>query len=149
MWAINFNELFLDFSVLYKCRLIALHKPFKAGSPLGGKMSRRKNFRQSNWLIELSPRKNVEPRIVGQRSTFRGSTLFRLVEIRLKGACATYCFCAPMFAFLIIRKYYGYRTAANFSALCIKNRCLALAVSLKDQKERRQNGPDVYFTELT
>ena len=31
-------------------------------------MSRRKNFRQSNWLIELSPRKNVEPRIVGIRS---------------------------------------------------------------------------------
>ena len=47
-------------------------------------MSRRKNFRQSNWLIELSPRKNVEPRIVGQRSTFRGSTFFRQVEIRLK-----------------------------------------------------------------
>ena len=57
----------------------------KAGSPLGGKMSRRKSFRQSNWLIELSPRKNVEPRIVGLRSTFRGSTFFRLVEIRLKG----------------------------------------------------------------
>ena len=47
-------------------------------------MSRRKNFRQSNWLIEFSPRKNVEPRIVGIRSTFRGSTFFRLVEIRLK-----------------------------------------------------------------
>ena len=46
-------------------------------------MSRRKNFRPSNWLIELSPRKNVEPRIVGLRSTFRGSTFFRLVEIRL------------------------------------------------------------------
>ena len=36
-----------------------------------------------NWLIELSPRKNVEPRIVGLCSTFRGSTFFRLVEIRL------------------------------------------------------------------
>ena len=47
-------------------------------------MSRRKSFRQSNWPIELSPRKNVEPRIVGLRSTFRGSTFFRLVEIRLK-----------------------------------------------------------------
>ena len=35
-------------------------------------------------LIELSPRKNVEPRIVGIRSTFRGSTFFRLVKIRLK-----------------------------------------------------------------
>ena len=46
-------------------------------------MSRRKNFRQSDWLIELSPRKNVEPRIVGIRSAFRGSTFFRLVEIRL------------------------------------------------------------------
>ena len=33
-------------------------------------MSRRKNFRQSNWLIELSPQKNVELLIVGQRSTF-------------------------------------------------------------------------------
>ena len=48
-------------------------------------MSRRKNFRQSDWLIELSPWKNVEPLIVGIRSTFRGSTFFRLVEIRLKG----------------------------------------------------------------
>ena len=46
-------------------------------------MSRRKNFRQSDWLIALSPRKNVEPRIVGIRSTFRGSTFFRLVEIWL------------------------------------------------------------------
>ena len=46
-------------------------------------MSRRKNLRQSDWQIELSPRKNVEPRIVGIRSTFRGSTFFRLVEIRL------------------------------------------------------------------
>ena len=54
-----------------------------AGSPLGGQMSRRKNFMQSNWLSELSPRKNVEPRIVGIRSTFRGSTFFRVVEIRL------------------------------------------------------------------
>ena len=45
-------------------------------------MSRRKNFRQSNWLIELSPRKNFEPRIVGICPTFRGSTVFRLVEIR-------------------------------------------------------------------
>ena len=54
-----------------------------AGSVLGGKMSRWKNFRQSNWLIELSPRKNVEPRIVGIRSTFHSSTFFRLVEIRL------------------------------------------------------------------
>ena len=60
-----------------------LKSVFSAGSPLGGKMSRRKSFRQSNWLIELSPRKNVEPRIVGLRSTFRGSTFFRLVEIRL------------------------------------------------------------------
>ena len=47
-------------------------------------MSQRKNFRQSDWLIELSRRKNVEPRIVGIRSTFCGSTFFRLVEIRLK-----------------------------------------------------------------
>ena len=47
-------------------------------------MTRRKNFRQSNWLIELWPRKNVEPRIVGIRSTFRGSTFYRLVETRLK-----------------------------------------------------------------
>ena len=47
-------------------------------------MSRRESFRQSNWLIELPPRKNVDPRIVGIRSTFRGSTFFRLVEIRLK-----------------------------------------------------------------
>ena len=46
-------------------------------------MSMRKNFRQSNWLIELSPRKIVEPQIVALRSTFRGSTFFRLVEIRL------------------------------------------------------------------
>ena len=46
-------------------------------------MSRWKNLRQSDWQIELSPRKNVEPRIVGIRSTFRGSTFFRLVEIRL------------------------------------------------------------------
>ena len=30
-------------------------------------MSRRKNFRQSNWLIELSPRKNVEPRFYFSR----------------------------------------------------------------------------------
>ena len=44
-------------------------------------MSRRKNFRQSDWPIESSPRKNVEPRIVGIRSIFRGSTFFRLVEI--------------------------------------------------------------------
>ena len=28
-------------------------------------MLRRKNFQESNWLIELSPRKNVEPRILG------------------------------------------------------------------------------------
>ena len=47
-------------------------------------MLRQENFRQSNWLIELSPQKNVEPRIVGTRSTFRGSTFFRLTEIRLK-----------------------------------------------------------------
>ena len=53
-------------------------------------MSRRKNFRQSNWLIELSPRKNVEPRIVGQRSIFCGSTFFRLVEIRLKCLCTLF-----------------------------------------------------------
>ena len=46
-------------------------------------MSWRKNLRQSDWQIELSPQKNVEPRIVGIRSTFRGSTFFRLVEIRL------------------------------------------------------------------
>ena len=46
-------------------------------------MSRLKNFRQSNWLIELSPWKNVEPRIAGIRSTFRGSTFFRKVETRL------------------------------------------------------------------
>ena len=39
-------------------------------------MSRRKTFRQSDWPIELSPRKNVEPRIIGIRSTFRGSTFF-------------------------------------------------------------------------
>ena len=52
-------------------------------------MSRRKDFRQSNWLIELSPRKNVELRIVGIRSTFRGSTFFRLVEIRLKDGFRT------------------------------------------------------------
>ena len=45
-------------------------------------MSRRKNFRQSHWVMELSPRTNVELRIVGIRSTFRGSTFFRLVEIR-------------------------------------------------------------------
>ena len=57
-----------------------------AGSPLGGKMSRRKNFRQSNWLIQLSPRKNAEPRIVGIRSTFCGATFFRLVEIRLNSS---------------------------------------------------------------
>ena len=44
-------------------------------------MSRRKNFRQSNWPIEFSPRKNVDQRIVGIRSTFRGSTFFRLEEI--------------------------------------------------------------------
>ena len=49
-------------------------------------MSRRKNFRQSNWVIELSPRKNVEPPIVRLCSTFCGSTFFRLVEIRLKVA---------------------------------------------------------------
>ena len=55
-----------------------------AASPLGGKTSRQKNFRQSNWLIEFSPRNNVEPRIVGIRSTFRGSTFFHLVEIRLR-----------------------------------------------------------------
>ena len=48
-------------------------------------MSRWKNFRQSNWLIELLPRKIVEPRIVGIRSTFRGSIFFRFVEIWLKG----------------------------------------------------------------
>ena len=28
-WAINFNELFLELSALCKCRLIALHEPFK------------------------------------------------------------------------------------------------------------------------
>ena len=47
-------------------------------------MSTRKNFRQSDWPIELSPRKNVEPRIAGIRSTFHGSTFLRLVEIRPK-----------------------------------------------------------------
>ena len=48
-------------------------------------MSRRKTFRQSNWLIELSPRKNIEPRIVPRiviRSTFRFSTFFSLIEKR-------------------------------------------------------------------
>ena len=29
VWAIDFNGLFLDFSALCKCRLLALHKPFK------------------------------------------------------------------------------------------------------------------------
>ena len=52
-------------------------------SPLRRKVSRWKIFWQANWLIELSTRKNVEPRIVGIRSTFRCSTFFRLVEIRL------------------------------------------------------------------
>ena len=47
-------------------------------------MSRWKNFRQSHWLMELSPRKNVEPRIVGIRSTFRSSTFFRLVRSGFK-----------------------------------------------------------------
>ena len=47
-------------------------------------MSRRKNFQQSNWLLELSRRKNVEPRIVGIRSIFRGSTFCCLAKIRLK-----------------------------------------------------------------
>ena len=45
-------------------------------------MSRRKNFLQSDSPIKLSPQKNVKPRIVGIRSTFRGSTFFCLVEIR-------------------------------------------------------------------
>ena len=36
-------------------------------------MSRRKNFQQSHWLIELSPRKYFEPHLVGICSTFRGS----------------------------------------------------------------------------
>ena len=44
-------------------------------------MSGQKNFRQSDWLIELPPRKNVEARKIGIRSTFRGSTFSRLVEI--------------------------------------------------------------------
>ena len=39
-------------------------------------MSRRKNFRQSNWLIELSLRKNVESRVVGIRSTFSRLDIF-------------------------------------------------------------------------
>ena len=30
VWAIDFNGLFLDFSVQCKCKLLALHKPFKA-----------------------------------------------------------------------------------------------------------------------
>ena len=30
VWAIDFNGLFLDFSALCKCRLLALHKPFNA-----------------------------------------------------------------------------------------------------------------------
>ena len=47
-------------------------------------MSRRKDFRQSDWPIELSPRMNVEQRIVGIRSTFRGSTFFRLVVGEMK-----------------------------------------------------------------
>ena len=47
-------------------------------------MSRLKNFRQSNWLIELSLQKNVKHGIVGMRSTFHGSTFFRLGEIPLK-----------------------------------------------------------------
>ena len=46
------------------------------------KMLRRENFWQSDWLIELSPRKNVAPRIVGIRSTFHGSTFFHLVKIK-------------------------------------------------------------------
>ena len=29
MWVIDFNGLFLDFSALCKCRLLALQKPFK------------------------------------------------------------------------------------------------------------------------
>ena len=35
VWAINFNGLFLDFSALRKCRLLALHKPFKNLSTVG------------------------------------------------------------------------------------------------------------------
>ena len=45
-------------------------------------MSWRKDFQLSDWPFELSPRMKVEPRIVGIRSTFRGSTFFRLAEIR-------------------------------------------------------------------
>ena len=45
-------------------------------------MKAGKYFQQSDWPIELSPRNNVKPQIVGIRSTFRGSTFFRLVEIR-------------------------------------------------------------------
>ena len=38
----------------------------------------RKNFQQSDWPIEFSPQKYVERRIVGMRSTFRGSKFFDL-----------------------------------------------------------------------
>ena len=49
-------------------------------SLLVAKMSSRKDFQQSDWLTELSPGKNVKPRI---RSTFHGSTIIRLVEMQL------------------------------------------------------------------
>ena len=42
MWAINFNGLFLDFSALCKCRLIALRKPFKfTDTSSAGKTTRK------------------------------------------------------------------------------------------------------------
>ena len=41
-------------------------------------MLRQKNFMQSNWLIKLLLWKNIELRIVGISSTFRGLTFFTL-----------------------------------------------------------------------
>ena len=61
-----------DKALVPHCSGPALHVRWsEAGSPPGGKMS-------------LSPRKSVEQRIVGIRSTFCGLTFARLVEIQLK-----------------------------------------------------------------
>ena len=50
--------------------------------------TRRKNVEAEEFpAISLANRitaSNVEPRIVGIRSAFRGSTFFRIMEIRLK-----------------------------------------------------------------
>ena len=71
-------------------------------------MSRRRNFQQSNWLIELSPRKNVEPRIVGICSTFRiifHILYFHILNIFIQGTNSILFYNLALFKSKYLRNY--------------------------------------------